>query len=235
MMIPRHVWGTFPDVLIIAGPDVVQTHPSYKAAKSGDGEAAASLVADILDDAAVERVRQLIGSAAPMLVSAHAEEELGRNAIPQAAAAWLGRCLGLPVDDGIVQSNIVNHTKASGFARLARPALFDGQVTAGTVYLMVDDFIGQGGTLANLRGFLMSQGGTVVGAVALTGKAHSAKLSVSIERLSELRKKHESLELWWENRFGYGFDRLTESEARYLAETADAQRIRDRIAEAEQG
>lgn len=235
MKIPRNPWGTFPDVLIIDGPDLVQTHPSYKAAKSGSGEAAAVLVADILDETAIDRVRELIGGAAPTLVSAHAEEELGRNAIPQAAAAWLGRCLGLPVDDGIVQSNIVNHTKASGFARLARPALFDGQVTAGTVYLMVDDFIGQGGTLANLRGFLMSQGGTVVGAVALTGKAHSAKLGVSIERLSELRKKHESLELWWENRFGYGFDRLTESEARYLAETPDAQRIRDRIAEAEQG
>ena len=139
------------------------------------------------------------------------------------------------MDDGIVQSNIVNHTNANGFARLARPALFDGQVVAGTVYLMVDDFVGQGGTLANLRGFLMSQGGIVIGAVALTGKSHSAKLQLSAERLSELRKKHEKLELWWEDRFGYGFDCLTESEARYLAETADAQRIRDRIAEAEQG
>lgn len=235
MKIPRYPWGVFSDVLIIADPGVVQTHDSYKAAKSGDGVAAARLVREFLDAAAIDRVRQLIGSASPTLVSAHAEEELGRNAIPQAAAAWLGRCLELPVDDGIVQSNIVNHTKATGFARLARPALFDGQVVAGTVYLMVDDFIGQGGTLANLRGFLMSHGGNVIGAVALTGKPHSARLHLSDERLAALREKHESLEFWWESRFGYGFDRLTESEARYLAETADAQRIRDRIAEAEQG
>lgn len=235
MSIPRYPWGAFPDVLIIADPGVVQKHESYKAAKSGSGAAAASLVSEFLDEHAVDRVRQLVGSTSPTLVSAHAEEELGRNAIPQAAAAWLGRCLDLPVDDGIVQSNIVNHTKASGFARLARPALFDGQVVAGTAYLMVDDFIGQGGTLANLRGFLMSQGGIVIAALALTGKPYSAKLRLGDERLSELRKKHEKLELWWEDRFGYGFDCLTESEARYLAETADAQRIRDRIAEAEQG
>ncbi|MES2885585.1 MAG: phosphoribosyltransferase [Pseudomonadota bacterium] len=235
MKIHRDLWGLFPDVLIVAEPDLVQKHEAYKAAKSGDGMAAAALVSEFLDEAAIDRVRQLTGNVPLTLVSAHAEEEMGRNAIPQAAAAWLARQMGLAVDDGIVQINIVNHTKASGFARLARPALFDGQVTAGTTYLMVDDFIGQGGTLANLRGFLMSHGGHVIGAVALTGKPHSAKLQLSNERLFALREKHERLEPWWQNRFGYGFDRLTESEARYLAETPDAQRIRDRITEAEQG
>ena len=55
-----------------------------------------------------------------MLVSAHAEEEMRRNAVPQALAAELGQRLGWPVDGVIVQADIVNHTGASGFARLAR-------------------------------------------------------------------------------------------------------------------
>ena len=45
-------------------------------------------------------------------------------------------------------------------------------------YFLVDDFIGQGGTLANLKGYLESRGAAVLGATALTGKAYSAKLKL---------------------------------------------------------
>ena len=63
---------------------------------------------------------------------------------------------------------------------------------------MVDDFVGQGGTLANLRGWIEAHGGTVIGAVGLTGKHYSAKLNPSKEQLHELRQKHgRNLEEWW--------------------------------------
>ena len=48
-------------------------------------------------------------------------------------------------------------------------------------YFLVDDFIGQGGTLTNLRGFVESHGAKVIGATALTGKGYSAKLSLGVE------------------------------------------------------
>lgn len=35
-----------------------------------------------------------------------------------------------------------------GTADLSRQALFGGDVTKGTEYVLVDDFVGQGGTLA---------------------------------------------------------------------------------------
>lgn len=44
------------------------------------------------------------------------------------------------------------HTGANGFGRLARQPFFEGVVTAGQDYVLVDDFVGMGGTLANLRG-----------------------------------------------------------------------------------
>jgi len=45
-----------------------------------------------------------------------------------------------------------------------------------------------------------------------------------------LRSKHgKKLEEWWYQRFGFGFDRLTESEARYLLRTPDADRVRSKI------
>src|SRR5882672_1742068 len=68
-------------------------------------------------------------------------------------------------------------TGASGFQRLANQAHFFGQARAGRHYLVIDDFVGQGGTLENLIGFIESQGGHVVGATVLTGKPYTANLA----------------------------------------------------------
>jgi hypothetical protein len=139
------------------------------------------------------------------------------------------------VDTSVVQVNVVSHTGAKGFWRLAMQAEFEGTVAPGREYVLVDDFVGMGGTLANLKGHIESNGGKVLAAVSLTGKPHSARLPPSPERLQELRCKHGTeLENWWIEHFAHGFDALTESEARYLARTETVDTIRNRIAEAEQ-
>ena len=227
--------GLFPDVLIHASESAVKQHLDYKAAKSGDDWAAASLVFGNLDIDQVVALERLVGDKKPTLVSAHALEREGVNAIPEVFAKELGYMLNWPVDFGIVQVNVVSHTGAGGFPRLARQAAFDGSVFAGRDYVLVDDFIGMGGTLANLKGYLDSNGGRVLAAVALTGKPHSAKLALTPQRLHELRSKHGTeLEHWWIERFAHAFDALTESEARYLARTESIDTIRNRIAQAQQ-
>src|SRR5262245_53381498 len=110
-------------------------------------------------------------------------------------------------------------------ARRSRPAIARCPHVSdrGCAYVVVDDFVGQGGTLANLIGFVTSRGGVVVGATVLTGKPFSAKLALDEEFLQALRHKHgPDLEKWWLESFGFGFDQLTRSEARYLEKTADA-------------
>ena len=150
-------------------------------------------------------------------------------------AEFLGGQLGILFEDAVVQTNVVSHTGADGYGRLARQATFEGKIQREREYVMVDDFIGQGGTLANLRGWIEKQGGKVVGAVALTGKPYSAKLNPSQERLHELRQKHGSdFEKWWKAHFGHAFDCLTYSEARYLVRSPDVDTIRNRLAEAKQ-
>jgi hypothetical protein len=132
----------------------------------------------------------------------------------------------------VIQINRVTHTGATGYHRLAFPAIFEGEV-AHVSYLLVDDFIGQGGTLANLRGFVEANGGRVVGATALAGKAYSAKLRVDHQTVAELRRTHGRwLEEWWIATFGYGFESLTHSEARYLIRVDDAHAIPERLAAA---
>lgn len=88
---------------------------------------------------------------------------------------WFAGEFGGAVDRSIVQINRVGHTGASGWTRLANQALFDGDVVAGQHHVLVDDFVGQGGTLANLRGYIIAKGGLVASYVALTGQPRSAK------------------------------------------------------------
>lgn len=225
----RTEWGDFPDVVIHADESVVKKHPTYKAAKEGNADAAETLVYETVPIGALEKIGAVLGEKRPCLLAVHAYETEGVNAIPKILARFLAKVIDLPVSEGIVQINRVTHTGASGYHRLARPALFDGEVREEEYYL-VDDFIGQGGTLANLKGFVESQGGTVIGATTLTGKAYSAKLRLEEETLQILREKHGTeLEKWWVDTFGYSFERLTESEARYLIRADDAVSIGDRI------
>lgn len=232
---PRTPWGSLPDVIIHASESAVIQHPCYAAAKSGDTEAAFSLVKETISEDAIKALSIVVGDRNPVLVSAHAFEKFGVNAIPETLSDMLGRHLGWVIDGAVVQTNVVEHTGANGYDRLARQASFNGLIAAGKNYVMVDDFIGQGGTLANLKGYIETHGGTVVGATVLTGKPFSAKLTLLNDQLDALRKKHgHELEKWWETQFGHGFDRLTQSEARYLERSPDADTIRNKVTEAKQ-
>jgi hypothetical protein len=131
---PRYPWDGFPDVLMHAEEHRVKSHPDYRAAKSGDAVAAARLIAATLNPVAVEQLSRYARDA-PMLVSAHAYETNGVNAIPEARADELGNRLDWPVEPNIVQINVVGHTGADGFTRLARQAAFDGDVNPGTAYI----------------------------------------------------------------------------------------------------
>ncbi len=232
---PRTAWGNFPDVLIHASESAVKQHPAYKRAKSGHGPSATVLVNDTMSEPKNQQLVDLLRGHTPTLVSAHAYEREGINAIPEAFAVEISKAVGWPHDLGVAQINVVAHTGADGFSRLARQAEFAGAGQPGCEYVLVDDFVGMGGTLANLKGHIESKGGKVLAAASLTGKPYSTKLALSPERLQELREKHGTeLENWWFGRFAHTFDALTESEARYLARTETIDAIRNRIAAAKQ-
>jgi hypothetical protein len=228
---PRIPLYDFPDVVMHAADTIVLRHQHYRAAKAGDIVAADRLVADLVNSECVDRLNSMLtGYSSAELVSVHALETEGVNEIPAALGKWLAKQSKLTINDSIVQSNSVGHTKADGFHRLAHQAAFFGEVRSGQHYLIVDDFVGQGGTLANLIGFIHSRGGRVLGATVLTGRAYSVKLAPDAASIQTLRRKHgQELEEWWRQEFGFGFDCLTRSEARYLEKTPNAQTIRDRL------
>ena len=231
----RFAWHNFPDIVIAAEQSKVKQHPQYEQAKAGNVNeavpAAKRLSAAMLTEPFISAMEALCADN-PVLVPIHALEGMGFNRIPAAFAELLSERLNLEVETRIIQANVVNHTGATGWERMARPAMFEGEFLTGGKFLLVDDFVGQGGTLANLRGFILQHGGHVVGAVTLTGRGDSAKLSLTTETLEALRHKHgQKIEIWWAETFGYDFSCLTESEGRYLLRVEDADTIRARVSE----
>jgi hypothetical protein len=230
---PRTPWvDGFPDVVIHSDETARDAHPAYRAAKAGDAMAATRLAVDLLSADAVTLLARLLQGGRPILLPVSAVESLGFNAIPIAMAAELSHRLGFEREvDAVVQSNIVSHSRATGFHRLANPATFAGSVQQGYSYVIVDDHVGLGGTVASLKGHIETNGGRVLAATALSDSQGSRRLVPGPATLAALRGKHgQDLEDFWKSRFGHGIDCLTEPEARYLLRTPTLVRIRNQLA-----
>ncbi|HEX4946291.1 MAG TPA: hypothetical protein VFZ34_06500 [Blastocatellia bacterium] len=137
----RSGWGQFPNVVIHAEESSVKKHPLYAAAKSGEASAAEGLLLETISLNAIVTLCEIIGREQVLLLPVHALEAEGMNVIPRVMAQIIGRMIALPIEKGVLQINRVRHTGASGYHRLASPALFDGDVKP-EKYLLVDDFIG---------------------------------------------------------------------------------------------
>lgn len=224
----RYSTARLPDA-IIANSLAETKGATYEAAKSGSATAAMKIAKQLVTPDLLNALRPLADDQ-PIAVGVVSIEATGRNALPQAGAAVIARSLGIEMDLGIVQSSKPKRTGMDGLDRIfARPE-FSGDVVAGRGYVLVDDTITQGGTFAALDEHITENGGHVVAVVALTGKQYSSKLSPSEATLRQLRDKFGDIEDGFKQATGYGFDALTESEARYLANFKQADAIRARIA-----
>jgi len=232
---PRTPWSAaFPLVVVHTETALRDHHPEYRAAKSGDAEAALTLAIDLLTDAGTEALRKILAGQPAILLPITAEETFGFNAIPDAMAQVLGRELNLPVSSGdIVQSNTVGHTRAPAFNRLVTPATFEGEVQPGARYVLVDDHVGVGGTLANLKGYIETHGGHVVAMTTLTQSRDAHQIALRPETLAVLREKHdEALEQFWQEQLGHGIDCLTDVEGQILGREPTLAAIQGRLAQA---
>jgi hypothetical protein len=235
MKVKRTPWPTgFPDVIVHTTVKARDAHSMYQAAKSGDAEGAIILAHDLLAKHAIATLRALIGNQDVLLLPVIADEALGYNAIPDALAQALARELHAPVISGeIIQTNKVGHTRAPSFQRLVTPASFDGNVEPKSLYLLVDDHIGLGGTLASLRGHIESRGAVVLGITTLTESRDARQIALSQQTLTLLWQRHgEQIDTFWRGQFGYGIDCLTEVEAQNLCRQPSVAAIEDFLAQA---
>jgi hypothetical protein len=221
-----------PDAVIGHPLATATTHPDYAAAKGGDPVAAHRLAEDLVTPQFVESVRKSIGKKDVIVQGVNSIEASGRNKIPLAVAQVLAHRLGAESANDIAQSTSPKRTSMDGLERLLRSPEFDGPVRTDKPYLLLDDTLTQGGTMAALASHIRQNGGRVAGEVALTGKDYSRKIALSPDLLSQVRERYASVEPDFRAATGYGFDALTESEARYLVKRSAPDAVRARIVEA---
>lgn len=232
----RRGWeADFPDVVTAHRPGRLSAHADYDAAKAGDDAAALRVARDVVTPEFVEDVRAVLPEGSkPLVVAVQSQEATGNNRIPRMAAEVLAQRLGLQVSEDIVQAAKVNRSAGDALHRLANQPPFTGKVEKGRDYVLIDDTLTQGGTLAQLKTHIEDNGGKVVLATALTGKDYSRKITLNSQSLADVRERFGSIEPWWRDQFGYGFEGLTESEARTILTLdkgrLDADALRDRVA-----
>ena len=207
----------------------IKAHASYVQAKAGDPKAALDLISDLA-------LAWLMGvqdrfSLSCTFVAPHAKEVSGDNAIPQTLAAVCALVYSGKADTSVVQTDRVFHTGADPMERMATRAEFEGEVVAGERYVLVDDVISMGGTLAELSNFIQSRGGLVHDVVVLTNAGRNKSLvpDAKTVRLLKERFHHDIVKI-----FGIEPGALSANEASYLVGFRSVDEIRNRLAKAEQ-
>lgn len=232
----RTPWSDFPPVFSFATLKSASNHPNYEASKNGlDVSAAIPLVDDVISSVAFERFLEWIGGSRDFeVVPVYAVEEGGVNQIPLALAHTISSRIGVELCVDIIQSSRAFRTNKAAFYRLVNFPEFYGDVVPNKKYLIVDDTLTMGGTIASLRGFIENNGGIVIGAVVLTCFQEQTSINVSMKMYSALLDKHgERLDEWWKSFVGFGLDKLTQGEAGHLKKAPDIESIRERIAESQ--
>lgn len=238
---PRCPWDAeFPDVVIHTTVRTRDGHEGYDAAKGGNAVWALTLALDLLNPTAEKVLASVIAGRSATLLPVVAEEATGFNAIPDAMAQFLAHHLRTrfeldveAVAGEVVQTNKVGHTRALAFQRLVTPATFAGRVWRGENYVLVDDHVGLGGTLASLRGYVEGKGGIVIAMTTLTESREARRIALRPQTLNVLRERHgQELENLWQSQFQYGLDCLTEVEALNLCRQPSVAAIEDFLAKA---
>ncbi|WP_454711391.1 conjugal transfer protein TraN [Cupriavidus nantongensis] len=206
----------------------LKSHPSYKAAKAGNGKAAIQLISELAPPLLADlQVRGFPRSC--IFVAPHAREATGDNAIPHMLAVYLHSALGGWIDKSIVQLTRVFHTGADPMERMISRAEFTGYVEPGGRYMLVDDVTTMGGTLAELADYIQAHGAEVAGAIVLVNASRSGRLVAPSKTIRELERRYgdEIRKI-----FGIATHALTADEARYLIGFRSADEIRGRLAKA---
>ena len=229
---PRFLWGDFPDVLRNGNLGELKQQPEYMAAKSGESEAALNLASRIIRTDFVEAVSRLGGShPKPVLLPVLAVESVGRNKIPQMLAETLSARLGWRTESGIVQISRAMHTDSGADHRLVSHSFFDGKIDPDAGYILIDDTLTMGGTLADFRGFIMSRGGQVMGAAVAVAHEGALHLPIRDKMRQDIFAKYgkDIVQEFSHEEFGYGIESLTQGEAGHVRKAISLDALRDRL------
>ncbi|HEY0125293.1 MAG TPA: phosphoribosyltransferase [Rhizobium sp.] len=154
---------------------------------------------DLLDDLVIKdtitKLRELEEKcgAKPKLIAPAAQPSDSNNVLAIGYANWLGHELDWDVEDGVFQIKDFSKDKLNGWVRIAHRSTFYGEIDKTSPYVIVDDVITLGGTLADLRSFILGKGGRVIGMSTIASKDGSdVQIRLDNDNQTKLEKSYGS-------------------------------------------
>ena len=205
----------------------LKRHPDYRKAKAGNFRSAVNLISDLVWPEINQHKDRF--SKDSIFAAPFARESSGDNAIPQVMAEVFALVCGATADRGLVQITKVYHTGANPMERLALRPEFEGPVVSGANYVLLDDVVSLGGTLAELAHYIQINGGLVRDIAVIVNAGRNKSLSPDIKTLRILNERfgNEIIEI-----FGISINALTANEAQYLVGFRSTDEIRNRLIKA---
>jgi hypothetical protein len=193
----------------------------YEDAKQGNIHAASDVVKRCVKQKRLDRFREEYAEAFVLPVNS-------QNALPKA----LAKEIGLKLWDKIILTDDVKRKQLPAIQRLQHKPVFSGVIRCGTEYVIVDDVITQGGTIAALRKYVLSNGGKVVAVMALAYSIGSYDIAPTSDKYMRLLSKF-GMAVFWMKEVGLvsSYEELTNSQARYLLKFSSAKNIHRKMVE----
>lgn len=224
---------------------VLKEQRGYRDAKyRGDIAAARRIVQAFLKPDSLSDIQKLTQQADTLVVSPCTASKGRRNVLPITMAHHIAHHLELRVNKEIFQHVGDHKTGQEGMDRLFNHPGFYGPVHRGRNYLIVDDVLTMGGTVADLRSHIERKGGRVVGTVVLAHTPTAAEsrflrplrsggevTSLAIDPLDVhgLKKKFgPTLSTLCRRAFGFGPECFTVREGGFVARLPDLDPLRGR-------
>jgi hypothetical protein len=225
MPVHRTPWGDFPPIIPQTSGSALKGDPAYTDAKQGDMRAARQLVGRLFKSEKFTPDTR-IDFVAPVI-----QIDVGDrwNAIPLAYAERLARTIGAKVIPTIVQDNAVHHTDAAASQRLIAQPSFTGRVAKGS-YIIVDDMATLGSTIANLRGHIEHNGGSVVAATTLATAIFSSKIVPDPLVIASIKRRFKSELTFLKGKLGFPPECLTGRESYFVNGLQNLESLRNPLA-----
>lgn len=206
-----------------------------RAKRRRDVNAAMRLCGNFMQEEVLERLYAICEApnVRPPIVVAPAMNILeSQNALAISYAKTLAFEMGWDVSSTIFQGQSVKRDFVTDtWIRIANQPEFYGVVEDGRRYVIADDVCTMGGTIASLKGFIETKGGTVICATALANRTGGAMdIAISTQTMYGLRTRDGGeFASAIQQELGYGIDCLTESEGRFLLRCSSPERFREGI------
>lgn len=148
----------------------LSSHALYEAAKGQrDFDSAAALIDDIVSERTYYDLFEHVEDTglSPRLIAPAARPADSNNALAISYAQWLGREFEWPVEKRVFHQKSFKRDLNGAWPRIAHHSSFYGEIDTGAAYVIVDDVVTLGGTIADLRSFIVRKGGRAIAASAL--------------------------------------------------------------------